>query len=425
MKPEAVFKYNIDQGDGRWLYTKDGNAITSTPSTEIAFCFDKESGTLHKHGSPEGVKAWFKKTKRKFSEAGFADMTDEMVLFSGHSHPLLGNVSPGVTYLTEDDVNRCIECSGAILKLASRHENVIDVVAKVVLPAQGRTSIINDELGDIEEKLLLSASANEKYFTGYCHVFALALQEVSGLPLAAITDFDPSINRECLTHAFVQAEGGIIDIKGYRKVADVFNEFETHDAECSLIEKGLMIKLGEGTRYNKATLDKNFEAAMPLAKEVYALALRQIELEKELSVINMQNPPNTTFKVHDLTSFDIEDAYHATQTDENIKSGDILLVRDGVAVLDLAWPIMVTGESKVFHRLDDKTTWESLATDLTDKDRNFLNQVALIKSKSVDELRSLAVNSDKQGQSVADVTDVTPKNEVKQPKRSSGGCSMG
>lgn len=57
------------------------------------------------------------------------------------------------------------------------------------------------------------------------------------------------------------------------------------------------------------------------------------------------------------------DAYNSSQTDEDIRDGDVLLVpsEGRAAVLVQAWPTFVFGtpdpESPVFHMLDDHTDW--------------------------------------------------------------------
>jgi hypothetical protein len=55
-------------------------------------------------------------------------------------------------------------------------------------------------------------------------------------------------------------------------------------------------------------------------------------------------------KTHNLKTLTMGEAYDETQCSDEIKDGDILLVQDGVAVMVEAWPIMVVGESTVFHR---------------------------------------------------------------------------
>lgn len=52
------------------------------------------------------------------------------------------------------------------------------------------------------------------------------------------------------------------------------------------------------------------------------------------------------------------DAYDATQTDESISDGDVLVVapENVVGFLLEAWPVAVTKECGQFHRLSDPTT---------------------------------------------------------------------
>lgn len=60
-----------------------------------------------------------------------------------------------------------------------------------------------------------------------------------------------------------------------------------------------------------------------------------------------------TAKLHYLRDLDMGDAYDRTQTDDTIRNGDILLVEAGVAVMDVAWPTMIEGESAVFHKYNN------------------------------------------------------------------------
>jgi hypothetical protein len=54
--------------------------------------------------------------------------------------------------------------------------------------------------------------------------------------------------------------------------------------------------------------------------------------------------------IHDLTSLSMSDAYDETQISEAIHSGDLLITRDGVAIMDRAWPTMVPPHrSQTFH----------------------------------------------------------------------------
>lgn len=56
-------------------------------------------------------------------------------------------------------------------------------------------------------------------------------------------------------------------------------------------------------------------------------------------------------KTHDLRDLTMSDAYDKTQTSDEIRDGDILIVRDGVAIMVEAWPVMAEGISAVFHNV--------------------------------------------------------------------------
>ena len=66
------------------------------------------------------------------------------------------------------------------------------------------------------------------------------------------------------------------------------------------------------------------------------------------------------YKVHDLTSYTMSESYDITQSCDDIKSGDVLIVKDGIAILMQAWPTMIVGESKVFHQYFDGYDFDNL-----------------------------------------------------------------
>lgn len=70
--------------------------------------------------------------------------------------------------------------------------------------------------------------------------------------------------------------------------------------------------------------------------------------------------------VIDLRDMSMGDAYDETQTRDDIHHGDVLLVRDGVAILDRAWPIMFSGVSEVFHMLAPGKNWIDVEFDQRD-----------------------------------------------------------
>src|SRR5207253_1978164 len=97
---------------------------------------------------------------------------------------------------------------------------------------------------ELESMLDNLAEENDNYLHGECHIFALALQEISGLPLYAITDTDWNIEAQCLVHAGVKYQGGLIDVKGFREFSAIYDEFEAFEPEESAIEEMELLQLG-------------------------------------------------------------------------------------------------------------------------------------------------------------------------------------
>lgn len=139
---------------------------------------------------------------------------------------------------------------------------------------------IEAEQVDIECLFLILAKNNEQFLHGQCHLFALALKEASGLPIAAILDFDPNLNKVCLAHAFVRPHDDyIIDLKGYREEFSLQKEFDMFEPESVSITELNLLKLGEGRAIKSKRVKFEIAAALPLARIVFKLASRQIELE--------------------------------------------------------------------------------------------------------------------------------------------------
>lgn len=92
-------------------------------SGRLAACFGAESGTLHKHGSEEGVEAWAAATRKRLAEAGFAEMADEIVV-----------VSFPPTAETVAELNACIAATGRVLRLADRLAEIADAIPRADWP---------------------------------------------------------------------------------------------------------------------------------------------------------------------------------------------------------------------------------------------------------------------------------------------------
>lgn len=88
--------YKIIDGNYRLF---DGDEDLNCVNAEmVAVGFDRDSGTLHKHGSPESIHEWAEKTRGKYRAAGFADMANDLVVMSGR--------------FPVDELNKCISTSG-------------------------------------------------------------------------------------------------------------------------------------------------------------------------------------------------------------------------------------------------------------------------------------------------------------------------
>lgn len=64
--------------------------------------------------------------------------------------------------------------------------------------------------------------------------------------------------------------------------------------------------------------------------------------------------------VWDLTKLSGHEAYDVTQSNENLKDGDVLHLSTGNAVLMSAWPVIVTGDIDQFHRLGSDYSWDTI-----------------------------------------------------------------
>lgn len=76
---------------------------------EVSLCFDKESGTLHKHGTPEFVAKWHADAQAKFRSARADSMADELVVITGR--------------FALEDLNRCLSTSGYVARFYQKLMN--------------------------------------------------------------------------------------------------------------------------------------------------------------------------------------------------------------------------------------------------------------------------------------------------------------
>lgn len=109
---------------GQYVLHVDGKPV-SRVLDELAICLDKESGTRHKFGDPEVVRAWHEKTQKSFRDVGANDMADDLVVIQGR--------------FTLEDINKVIELTGhaAVLyqKVMAGTADMLDMFGNVVRPA--------------------------------------------------------------------------------------------------------------------------------------------------------------------------------------------------------------------------------------------------------------------------------------------------
>lgn len=90
----SYYLVDLDEPPNRISHQRDIHLMTD----EIAICFDRSSGTLHKHGNPESVGNWAAKAQAKYRDAGYSEMANDLIVVSGK--------------LPVEEINRCIANSG-------------------------------------------------------------------------------------------------------------------------------------------------------------------------------------------------------------------------------------------------------------------------------------------------------------------------
>jgi len=172
--------------------------------------------------------------------------------------------------------------------LSEQHGVLVGLGSKSLTPAL-RECAIQSGFGDAITRLQYEPAASIErnrlqveqqarepdYLHGDCHIMALALQRVSGLPLAGAVEFDTNVDMWALAHAWVQwDEDTVLDAEGLRPMEDVIGEFVQFDDDYRVgtMKRAELLRLGEGSRYRKADVEAKIEAAMPLARQLVEAA---------------------------------------------------------------------------------------------------------------------------------------------------------
>lgn len=95
---EYTYRLNCDD----YVLHRDGQPIGPLLPT-VAIAFDKETGTLHKHGAPASVSAWLRTAQQALRSIGQPDSAEALIMLEGR--------------FPVDELNRCISTSGYILRL--------------------------------------------------------------------------------------------------------------------------------------------------------------------------------------------------------------------------------------------------------------------------------------------------------------------
>jgi hypothetical protein len=72
----------------------------------VALAFDRSTGTLHEHGSPQRIQSWATNTRRRLRAAGAWDSAEDLVVVSGP--------------LPVDEINKCLAIKGYCRNMFNR-----------------------------------------------------------------------------------------------------------------------------------------------------------------------------------------------------------------------------------------------------------------------------------------------------------------
>ena len=119
---------------------------------------------------------------------------------------------------------------------------------------------------DAEREL---TETEEMFLHGKCHLFAIALHRLTGLPLAATLDVEPWSERTVLVHAYVIDGDDRIDVRGRFGLEDIGELFEVAEPwETPIGAEDLML-IGTGRRRLNDN-GRDFRKAAALAAELAA-----------------------------------------------------------------------------------------------------------------------------------------------------------
>lgn len=126
--------YLVDLSESPSRLTGERNIHLMTD--EVALAFDRDLGTLHKHGNPERVETWASTTRKAYRDGGFDKQADALVVIIG-AFPV-------------DELNRCLNTVGYCKVLFDKlqHGQVASakaepVAATALAPAERGTAALS------------------------------------------------------------------------------------------------------------------------------------------------------------------------------------------------------------------------------------------------------------------------------------------
>jgi hypothetical protein len=127
----------------------------------------------------------------------------------------------------------------------------------------------------------------DNFLHGQCHLFAIALHRLTGLPLAGAIDIDLyNESHTSLLHAYVELNDEmIIDVSGVRTRKSMLADFDHVDPDFTYFIEKELLQWGEGKKYIDEEAKLSLQKAYVVALDIRSLEM-QIEILKKIKSIS-------------------------------------------------------------------------------------------------------------------------------------------
>lgn len=133
----------------------------------------------------------------------------------------------------------------------------------------------------LEEEILALFDGKEEYLHGNCASLAIALNRLGAGPLIAVIDYDADLEIDCLMHACVSSGKNYIDIKGFRSMDSIFEDFDYWEPSINRIDKKRLQKIAFGDM-SQQEIDLLIEKAIPIAERILHISNQQKQLAENI-----------------------------------------------------------------------------------------------------------------------------------------------